>query len=392
MAEEASAEALHDQGSEKWLEQVLPLIRIRKRRPWTFFPIMHEVVGLYPSEIVVIRKKISTPISESAYMADGAGVLKEIGSKAGRVTSILFDEVSQVISHRRAMIGKGDTFKAVAGKKQISFLVLPPETPNVYRALRLLFGTRFQENARIPLAGLYWALSFFLLSLFFTFFSQQVTTILPMIGSSLDVKDLADLMPFILCVAFMVLICAIGYAIPGRVKTKAKTKLKPLQDLSSRQPLRSRIAGRTLTIAGSLLVLFVLGQQVITDPKESYLLFICGATGYAEAGSATILVMVLFFIAGIITDAVALFQTPGSETFYQLLARVSPCLGIVLIEIGRRMVSRNALSVLSQDSRAPILYLRSFESDVEDTLTPHRLLSRLFGLTMPPDVRRLPIY
>ncbi len=395
MLSDASVQTANDQdqASVKWLKQVLPLIRFRKCRPWTYFPVMHEVLGFYPSEIVVIRKRTGTPIPESAYMADGAGVLKEMGRKVGRVTSIPLVEVSQVVSFPRSIIGAFDNFKLVAAKKTISFSVLQQETPNVYRALPLVLGARYHQKKQIPLTGLYWALSFFLLSLYFTFVPQQLTTILSIIGLSVDVNDLADLMPFILSVPIVVLICAIGYSIPGRMKAKHKTKLKPLKDLSGRQPLRSRIAGRTLMILGSLLVFITLAALVMQYSfGQFYALMTGGITGYAKSGPAVVVFMALGFMCYVMSDVVTLFQKGDSEAFLSLLIRVSPYVGIVLIQTGRRMVARNALSVLAEDSRAPILYLRSFESDVEDTLTPHRLLSRLFGLTMPSDVRHLPLY
>ena len=161
MLSDASVQTANDHDSEKWLEQVLPLIRFRKCRPWTYFPVMHEVLGLYPSEIVVIRKRINTPIPESAYMADGAGVLKEMGRKASRATSIPFVDVSQVVSFPRPIIGAFDNFKVVAAKKTISFSVLQQDAPNVYRALPLMLGTRYHQKKQIPLTGLYRAQSLF---------------------------------------------------------------------------------------------------------------------------------------------------------------------------------------------------------------------------------------
>ena len=340
MLSDASVQTANDHDSEKWLEQVLPLIRFRKCRPWTYFPVMHEVLGLYPSEIVVIRKRINTPIPESAYMADGAGVLKEMGRKASRATSIPFVDVSQVVSFPRPIIGAFDNFKVVAAKKTISFSVLQQDAPNVYRALPLMLGTRYHQKKQIPLTGLYRALSFFLLSLYFTFFPQQLTTILSMIGLNLDAKDLAALMPLILCVAFVVLVCAIGYTIPGRMKAKHKTKLKPLQDLS-----------------GSLLVFSTLAALVTqyTFP-QFYVAMTGGITGYAKSGPAVVVFMALGFIYYTTSDVVTLFQTGDSEAFLSLLITVSPYVGIVLIQTGRRMVARNAFSVLAEDSRAPILY------------------------------------
>jgi hypothetical protein len=55
-------------------------------------------------------------------------------------------------------------------------------------------------------------------------------------------------------------------------------------------------------------------------------------------------------------------------------------------------MSRNAVTVLKEDGRPPVVYLRSFEDDVEESLIPRSGLSVLFGLVLPSDVRRLPLW
>ena len=89
--------------------------------------------------------------------------------------------------------------------------------------------------------------------------------------------------------------------------------------------------------------------------------------------------------------AYILATRPSVAQFFALLWSVSPYVGLFLIYTGRRLISRNARTAVAGDSRSPILYLRSFEDDVEDTLTPHTWLANFFSQTLPTEVRRLPL-
>ena len=74
-----------------------------------------------------------------------------------------------------------------------------------------------------------------------------------------------------------------------------------------------------------------------------------------------------------------------------MLLTLSPYLGLLAIQAGRRMLSRSA-GASSARTHAPILYLRSFKDDTEDSLTPHEFLATLFGITLPSSLRKFPVW
>jgi len=92
-----------------------------------------------------------------------------------------------------------------------------------------------------------------------------------------------------------------------------------------------------------------------------------------------------FFEPGGIPDSLTY---PLLITFVLALpSLVIPFFGSELIETGRRMRAQNAISVLSEDRRAPVLYLRSFDDDDLQDPTLPSLFSVLFFALRPPFVR-----
>ena len=209
------------------------------------------------------------------------------------------------------------------------------------------------------------------------------------------------------------LVIGVALSIPGRRKAPPKVKARPLKDLSGREPLRLRIAGFALSSLGSLSVLYVFGTRLFNSVQPmlpggaeaaeawylklwhltvlSFALVAGGSTVMSSVGtvSAAILLLSYLFLVGFL--AYTLATRPSVALFCGLLGSVSLYVGPLLIYTGRRLISRNARTAVAGDSRAPILYLRSFEDDVEDTLTPHTWLANFFSQTLPTDVRRLPL-
>ncbi len=87
----------------------------------------------------------------------------------------------------------------------------------------------------------------------------------------------------------------------------------------------------------------------------------------------------------------ALVDAPTADDFYSILHGIVPYAGLVMIYVGRRMLARSARTITKVDDRPPVLYLRSFNDDLKDTLTPSTSLAAFYALTMPHDLQRYPL-
>jgi hypothetical protein len=87
----------------------------------------------------------------------------------------------------------------------------------------------------------------------------------------------------------------------------------------------------------------------------------------------------------------ALVEARTAHAFYSFLHGIVPYAGLVIIYVGRRMLARSARTITKIDDRPPVLYLRSFNDDLRDTLTPRTSLAAFYALTMPHDLQRYPL-
>lgn len=71
--------ASNDQSDRDWLDRILPVIRVRDYRLLRFGPKRKEILGLYPTQLVHLRIKASTPIPESVYQPEKADELVALG-------------------------------------------------------------------------------------------------------------------------------------------------------------------------------------------------------------------------------------------------------------------------------------------------------------------------
>lgn len=397
-AEEELAVPVLDDGA--WLEQILPVLRVRTYSPFPLFPRAHEVVALYRDEVVVLRKKKAVPIPEEAYRSDGAAALH---ATPGRSFSVPCDQVRKVISTPRSVVSEHDSLHISGSGRSVRASVLQEETPNLYRALGLLLGPRFHARRWRPPFG-----SYGLLAVFAVVLGAAVAAGKSAVGTLLNVAA-----PALWVTALILLILGVILWIPGRRKGPRQVKKKPLKDLSGRQPLRLRVAGLAVSVFGALWVLYFFGdvlfftvQPMLPGGFEAgeawylkigqltlliFALIAGGSFVMSSAGPLTVAILGLMFLGNLGIRGYELLRTQSAEGFYQFLWLLSPYLGLSLIYTGRRLVSRNARTAIAGDVRAPILYLRSFEDDVEDTLTPHTGLANYFSQTLSTGVRRLPL-
>jgi len=380
-----------DADTQAWLERVLPIIRVRTYRPLMILPQRHEIVGLYADELVVVWKSKSVPIPEAIYESGGAGELKTFAGGRGRARAVPLGQVKSLTSRRRSLLRDTDHLQVMTEEASVRCRVQGDETPNLYRALAALLGPRYDHRGPASLLGIIGRLVLFL-------------TLLAMVYHvGLDSVFVGVLIVLTLVALFL----GLGAVIPGRRRFHGKTKPKPTKDLSGREPFRLRIAGSALAALGALFVLYTYGHtgyEQLASLSESELpwygnafdfavlgfgLFVLPNAAFASLGRLSILILLAGFALRLAVAAFALVTQPGAEMFYSVLLILSPYLGLCLINAGRSLVARNARTTLAGDQRPPILYLRSFEDDVEDSLTPHSLLARQFGITLPSSVRRL---
>src|SRR5205807_986190 len=95
-----------------------------------------EVVALYADDLVIKRKWKWIPIPEEAYEPGGAEALR---AERGRTISISLDKIRLLTSTPRPAVGRYDSLR-VSGERSARARVDQEETPNLYRALRLLLG------------------------------------------------------------------------------------------------------------------------------------------------------------------------------------------------------------------------------------------------------------
>jgi hypothetical protein len=229
-----------------WLDRVQPLIRIRTYRPLTFFPRMHEIVGLSRNEMVVVRKPANVPIPERIYDPGGQESLRELGQTRGRVFTAHLAQVKRATSEPRSVLRRCDTFRVLGGNQALSCRIRQDDSVNIDHALRLLLGDRFHQKKDLYLRSIFWRLT--------PFFGCVAAAIIA--GTYLDESPTRDRWIFAAGVlAFVFLIVGVLDSSPVRIKV---VDSKPRKDLSDRRPLRLRIAGTLMTIVGSLFIAYCL--------------------------------------------------------------------------------------------------------------------------------------
>jgi hypothetical protein len=389
---------------EAWLDKMLPIIRVRKRLSWSIFPPSREVVALYRDELIAARIPRSVLLPEAVYEPAGAAELRALGTSHGRVAVVPLDKVITLSSLRRSRLRETDGLRVTIGRRQaIRFRVRSHEVPNLYRALNLLLGSRFRHRNWPSLSGIFARLAPFPILL---------AVALLVLVSSRRSSDLRSYIGGTIC--FLSLLAPILGALaiipgPTSIRNAGRIKTNPTKDLSGREPLRLRFAGIIIGAAGTLALLYAYGftahyqltpligklewsQQLWYLMIAALVLYIMPCFSFSSASRLAIALALLGLLVGIVLLVISMVMNPSFRQFYALLFLMSPYLGLLLIHAGRSLVSRNARIVMVGDQRAPILYLRSFEDDVEDTLTPHTFLATLFGITMPSEVRRLPLW
>jgi hypothetical protein len=104
-------------GQDAWVDAVLPIVRVRKVRPLTVFPLSREVVALYRDELVVARARASRTVPDSVYEPDGADTLRAYG--AGSAMSVRLSQVRSLLSERRSVIRTCDRVWAVTPERTL---------------------------------------------------------------------------------------------------------------------------------------------------------------------------------------------------------------------------------------------------------------------------------
>lgn len=389
------------------LNRLLPVIRIRKYRRFVIGRRYQEVVGVYSDQLLIARIPKSVEIPENAYELDGAEVLATLGQKFGQATIVPFDKIKKLAALRHSLLSENDRLCAVTDGRTTRVCVNGDESSNLYRALGLLLGAQFEYRDWPTFVGVIARLALFLGLLPITW---HCTFGVP-VGQSLW----SVLAPAIVTLNLIALIFGIFSIIPGRRRSGGKTKSKVQKDLSGKEPLRYRIAGRVILVTGTGLVLYFYGASVfqelsnrfssgVAEPPSrirnlasffgyGFALFVtpCLVLSSRTFGKLSIAVVLIVAILSCGLASFSLLLAPSVEQFYLLLAVASPFLGLWFIHIGRSLLSRNARTAMAEDHRPPVLYLRSFEDDVDDSLTPHNALATTFGIAMPKDIRRLPL-
>ncbi len=389
------------------LNRLLPVIRIRKYRRFMIGRRYQEVVGVYSDQLLIARIPKSVEIPEKAYELDGAEVLATLGQKFGRATIVPFDKIKKLAGLRHSLLSENDRLRAVTNGRTTRFCINGDESSNFYRALGLLLGAQFEYRNWPTFVGVIARLALF--------FGLLPIAWHCMFGVPVGQSLWSALAPAIVTLNLFALIFGIFSIIPGRRRSEGKTKSKVQKDLSGKEPLRYRIAGRVILVTGTGLVLYFYGASVFQELANRF------SAGVAESPSRIVdlvpffgygfaifvipcvvfssrtfgkLSIALVLIGAVLTCGLAslsLLLAPSVQQFYLLLAVASPFLGLWLIHVGRSLLSRNARTAMAEDHRPPVLYLRSFEDDVDDSLTPHSVLAAIFGIAMPKDIRRLPL-
>ena len=148
--------------NDAWLDRVQPLIRIRAYRPLTFFPKMHEIVGLSRGEMVVVRRPATCRSRNKSTIPAGKNCCAELGQTRGRVFTAHPAQVKRTTSEPRSVLRKCDTIRVSGEFRPFSCRIRQDDSANIYHALRLLLGDRLDQKKDLYSRSIAWRLTPFL--------------------------------------------------------------------------------------------------------------------------------------------------------------------------------------------------------------------------------------
>jgi hypothetical protein len=323
----------------EWLLKILPIVRVSCKK--NFFN-RQRVLIIYKDFIFLFyknqRKNIDELHNEDSY--------KSIGKIKGikNVKQIPITSIEKIEVENESSLGKV-RFRIYNNGKKENFVLPGYEMPNLLKALQSLAGKRLQTNCSINFHSYGIWIKLFFVSFAAVYLYKSILQ--PDVGFKIIIYYLLFLV--VLIYTLVLLFSSITWFMDHLERKISKPKIKKQNaDLSHHEPFRSVPIAIFLKVIGALIFVFTflfLKQQYLPSSIKNFIL---------EFGNYfnTFLFVFGYLLVGFILNLSLAFANKNPKAD-------------------------------QNDTRPPILYLRSFLDDRETTFQPGTWLSYFMGVDPP---------
>ena len=322
-----------------WLLKMLPIVRISCKK--TFWG-KSKVLIVYENSVLIFKKSKKANI-DALHDKDNQKLITTIkGLKNIKQIPIASIEKTEV--EKESRLGKV-RFRIYHNKQKENFVLPGYEMPNLLKALRSLAGGRLQTGFPIKFHGYRIWIQLFILSLIAVYADEYIAE--PGMGVIKIVYVIALII--IIVIIFLLLFSSVNWFMDHLPRTiKSKTQ-KQNPDLSHRKPFRSIPLSIFLKVLGGIIFILTFlffKQQFLPASLKNFILWL-------------------------------------GDYFNGFLIVFGYLLAAFILNLSLSFANRNPKGITLNDTRKPILYLRSFLDDRETTFQPGTWLSYFLGVDPP---------